>query len=162
MAVVIRLTRTGRKKLPSYRVVVADKRMPRDGRIIQSIGYYDPKPDPSVVSIEKEKAEYWLSQGAEPSKAVAQLFRITGILEEKKKKTTGKKPKKAKAVKGPAAIDEPVKEGKKEKKKEATAKEPDSKEKTGAAKVKEAEELKAVDDTTDSKEDALKDTGQKE
>ncbi len=81
MPVKIRLTRKGKKKQPTYRVVVADSRAPRDGRYIEQIGRYDPRPDPSVVEIDDERARYWLSQGAQPSDAVRRLLEITGVLE---------------------------------------------------------------------------------
>lgn len=86
MAVRIRLTRTGRKKLPSYRVVVADSRMPRDGRFIEAIGFYDPKTDPSTVEIDAEKAKSWLAKGAQPSNTVSKLLAITGVTEAPKSK----------------------------------------------------------------------------
>lgn len=98
MTVKIRLTRTGRKKLPFYRVVVADGRMPRDGRIIETIGFYDPKTEPSVVEIDKEKAGYWLSQGATPSNTVNKLLAIAGVVEAEKK-SQKQKSKKVKEVK---------------------------------------------------------------
>lgn len=81
MAVKIRLTRKGKKKQPTYRVVVADSRAPRDGRYIEQIGRYDPRQDPSVVVIDNERATYWLSQGAQPSDAVRKLFEISGALD---------------------------------------------------------------------------------
>ena len=84
MAVRIRLTRIGKKKQPTYRVVVADQRAPRDGRYIEQIGRYDPRQDPSVVVIDNERALYWLGQGAQPSDAVRKLLEISGALEEKK------------------------------------------------------------------------------
>ncbi len=101
MAVTIRLTRMGRKKLPFYRVVVADSRMPRDGRIIEMIGFYDPKTEPSVVEIDKEKAGYWLSQGATPSNTVNKLLAIAGVIEteRKLKKPKAKEVKKVKETK---------------------------------------------------------------
>lgn len=74
----IRLMRVGKRKQPSYRVVVADSRSPRDGRIIEAIGHYQPRQDPSVVSIDEDRALYWLSKGAQPSDQVRQLLRITG------------------------------------------------------------------------------------
>lgn len=74
----IRLMRVGKRKQPSYRVVVADSRSPRDGRIIEAIGHYHPLEDPSVVSIDEDRAIYWLQQGAQPSDQVRQLLRITG------------------------------------------------------------------------------------
>jgi len=81
MAVKIRLTRKGKKKQPTYRVVVADERSPRDGRYIEQIGRYDPRQEPSVVEIENERAEYWLSVGAQPSDAVRELLELSGALE---------------------------------------------------------------------------------
>jgi small subunit ribosomal protein S16 len=81
MAVRIRLTRTGKKKQPSYRVVVADGRAPRDGRIIEQIGRYDPRPEPSVVEIDQERASYWLQHGAQPSEPVRRLLQVAGVLE---------------------------------------------------------------------------------
>ncbi|HEX2058349.1 MAG TPA: 30S ribosomal protein S16 [Actinomycetota bacterium] len=74
----IRLMRVGKRKQPSYRVVVADSRSPRDGRIIEAIGHYHPRQDPSVVSIDEDRALYWLERGAQPSDQVRQLLRITG------------------------------------------------------------------------------------
>ena len=74
----IRLMRVGKRKQPSYRVVVADSRSPRDGRIIEAIGHYQPRQDPSVVTIDEDRALYWLQQGAQPSDQVRQLLRITG------------------------------------------------------------------------------------
>jgi small subunit ribosomal protein S16 len=80
MAVRIRLTRTGKKKQPTYRVVVADGRAPRDGRYIEQIGRYDPRPDPSVVEIDQERAAYWLEHGAQPSDPVRRLLQIVGVV----------------------------------------------------------------------------------
>ena len=80
MAVRIRLTRTGKKKQPSYRVVVADGRAPRDGRYIEQIGRYDPRQEPSVVVINQERANYWLQNGAQPSEPVRRLLQIAGVL----------------------------------------------------------------------------------
>ena len=84
MAVRIRLTRKGKKKQPTYRVVVADQRSPRDGRYIEQIGRYDPRQDPSVVVIDNERALYWLDKGAQPSDAVRKLLEISGALEARK------------------------------------------------------------------------------
>lgn len=80
MAVKIRLTRTGKKKQPSYRVVVADSRAPRDGRYIEQIGRYHPLQDPSEIVIDNDRANYWLSVGAQPSSAVRKLLEISGAL----------------------------------------------------------------------------------
>ena len=82
MAAKMRLRREGKKKQPFYRVVVADVRSPRDGRFIEDIGYYQPLHDPSTISIDRERALYWLQQGVQPSDAVVNLLRIQGIWEE--------------------------------------------------------------------------------
>jgi small subunit ribosomal protein S16 len=71
----IRLRRQGAKKQPSYRVVVADQHAARDGRIIESIGFYNPRTEPETVQIDVERAKYWLSQGAQPSEGVARLLK---------------------------------------------------------------------------------------
>jgi small subunit ribosomal protein S16 len=84
----IRLMRTGMKKAPSYRVVVADARSPRDGRIVESIGWYNPRTEPSTIVIDEEKALKWLSVGAQPTDSVRSLFERTGInakFQEKKR-----------------------------------------------------------------------------
>jgi small subunit ribosomal protein S16 len=70
----IRLKRVGKVKQPSYRVIVADQRSPRDGRIIEAIGHYNPRHDPSIVSIDTDRAVYWLSVGAQPSEQVRKLL----------------------------------------------------------------------------------------
>ena len=72
----IRLRSMGAKKSPFYRVVVADSRYPRDGRFIEEIGYYDPTKEPSVVSIDKEKADKWIANGAQPTDTVKKLLKI--------------------------------------------------------------------------------------
>ena len=77
----IRLRRMGKKKQPTYRVVVTDSRSPRDGRFIETIGFYNPRTEPSTVEIKADRALYWLSQGAQPSDAVARLLRDKGILD---------------------------------------------------------------------------------
>lgn len=86
MAVKIRLTRKGKKKQPTYRVVVADSRAPRDGRYIEQIGRYDPRQEPSVVEIDNDRALYWIGQGAQPSDAVRKLLEISGALTARKMK----------------------------------------------------------------------------
>ena len=79
MSVKIRLMRVGKKKQPTYRVVVADERSPRDGRIIETIGHYGPRAEPSVVDIDGDKALEWLRKGAQPSEAVQKLLMSTGV-----------------------------------------------------------------------------------
>jgi small subunit ribosomal protein S16 len=76
----IRLRRMGKKKQPSYRVVVADSRAPRDGRFIEIIGFYNPRTEPPTVQIKGDRALYWLSQGAQPTDAVARLLKNQGTL----------------------------------------------------------------------------------
>src|SRR5829696_267729 len=75
----IRLRRTGAKKKPNYRVVIADARAPRDGRFLDIIGIYNPLTEPSTVVIDAAKAQKWLSHGAQPSDRVARLFKREGI-----------------------------------------------------------------------------------
>ncbi|HLI54398.1 MAG TPA: 30S ribosomal protein S16 [Acidimicrobiales bacterium] len=79
MAVKLRLMRMGKKKQPTYRVVAADSRSPRDGRFIEILGTYDPRAEPSRVSIDVEKAGRWLRQGAQPTDTVAKLLAQAGI-----------------------------------------------------------------------------------
>lgn len=89
MAVKIRLSRHGGKKSPFYHVVVADGRAPRDGRFIELIGHYDPRPAPSLVDINKEKAQEWLAKGAQPSQSARKLLEIAGLLEPEARKKKG-------------------------------------------------------------------------
>jgi len=78
VAVKIRLKRMGKIRTPFYRVVIADSRTKRDGRVIEEIGTYNPKAEPSVITIDTERAQYWLGVGAQPTEAVAALLKITG------------------------------------------------------------------------------------
>ena len=78
MAVRLRLMRMGKKKQPTYRVVAADSRSPRNGRFIEIIGTYQPRLDPSVVKIDNERAVHWLQNGAQPSETVEKLLKISG------------------------------------------------------------------------------------
>jgi small subunit ribosomal protein S16 len=75
----IRLRRVGSRKNPIWRIVVADRRSPRDGRTIETIGHYNPQTDPSVIVIDEERAKHWLDHGARPSRTVATLLRRQGI-----------------------------------------------------------------------------------
>ncbi len=79
MSVRLRLTRVGAKKNPVWRVVVADQRSPRDGRVIETIGHYNAQTDPSTIAIDEERAKSWLARGAQPSNTVRKLLRIQGI-----------------------------------------------------------------------------------
>jgi small subunit ribosomal protein S16 len=78
----IRLRRTGAAKQPSYRIVVADSRAPRDGAFISIIGHYDPRTNPETVSVQEDEALKWLKQGARPSVTVTRLLSKTGIMEK--------------------------------------------------------------------------------
>ena len=82
MAVKIRLMRVGKKKQPTYRVVIADSRSPRDGRYIEIIGQYEPRKDPSVFAIDNDKALGWLRKGAQPTEQVHKLLIGTGLWAE--------------------------------------------------------------------------------
>ena len=79
MSVSMRLTRVGGKKDPVWRVVVADARSPRDGRVIETIGRYNAQTDPSTIQIDEERARHWLGHGAQPSDAVRKLLKTQGI-----------------------------------------------------------------------------------
>jgi small subunit ribosomal protein S16 len=78
----IRLMRVGKKKQPSYRVVVADSRSPRDGRIIEAIGHYHPRSEPSEIEIKTDRAVHWLQRGAQPSDQVRKLLELSGAWSE--------------------------------------------------------------------------------
>lgn len=75
----IRLTRKGKRKTPFYRVIVADSRKRRDGPFIEILGTYDPMQDPSVVTIDSDRAKYWLDKGAQPTSVVKKLLKISGL-----------------------------------------------------------------------------------
>ena len=78
MAVKIRLKRLGKIRVPQYRIVVVDSRKKRDGRVIEEIGKYHPKENPSYIDVVSDRAQYWLGVGAQPSEAVEQILKITG------------------------------------------------------------------------------------
>jgi small subunit ribosomal protein S16 len=79
MAVRLRLTRVGGKKDPIWRVVVADQRSPRDGRVIEIVGRYNAQTEPSTIVIDEDRVKHWLSRGAQPSNTVSKLLRTQGI-----------------------------------------------------------------------------------
>jgi len=78
VAVKIRLMRMGKKKQPTYRIVAADARAPRDGRFIEIVGSYDPRREPSEIRVDNDKALRWLRQGAQPSERVQKLLQASG------------------------------------------------------------------------------------
>lgn len=82
MAVRLRLTRVGKKKQPTYRIVAADARSPRDGRYLEIVGTYDPRREPSAITVDNDKAVEWLLKGALPSERVQKLLEISGAWEQ--------------------------------------------------------------------------------
>jgi small subunit ribosomal protein S16 len=114
LAVKIRLMRVGKKKQPSYRVVVTDSRSPRDGRFIEVIGQYAPRAEPSIVTIDSDRALHWLKVGAQPTEQAGKLLEIAGVWAAYKAdvgKEAVVKPKvkvKAKTVKPVAPVAEPA------------------------------------------------------
>jgi small subunit ribosomal protein S16 len=78
VATKIKLMRLGKMRAPYYRIVVADSRTKREGRVIETIGKYHPKEDPSFIEVDSERAQYWLTVGAQPTEPVAAIFRVTG------------------------------------------------------------------------------------
>ena len=93
MAVKIRLKRIGKKRNPHYRIVVADSKTHRDGRVIEEIGRYVPTTDPSIIEVNSERAQYWLSVGAQPTEPAAAILKLTGdVANEKGEKKNTVKP----------------------------------------------------------------------
>lgn len=109
----IRLRRMGKKKQPSYRVVVADSRAPRDGAFVEVLGYYNPRTEPATVEIDIERAKLWLSRGAQPSDRVGRLLASKGVIEapptpNRPKGTNKKGAAEAPAAAAPAAPAQPA------------------------------------------------------
>ena len=75
----IRLRRTGLKGQPSYRIIVADKESPRDGRFLEIVGFYNPRTEPATLDIKEDKVYEWMNKGAQPTESVAQLFKTAGL-----------------------------------------------------------------------------------
>jgi small subunit ribosomal protein S16 len=82
MSVKLRLTRVGKTKQPTYRIVAADSRSPRDGRFIEIVGTYEPRHDPSKIVVDNDKALAWLRKGAQPTERVQKLLQISGAWDE--------------------------------------------------------------------------------
>lgn len=101
MSVKIRLKRMGALKRPFYRIVVADSRMPRDGRFIETLGYYNPCVEPSEVKLDGDRVKHWLGCGAQPTDTAGGLLKREGFLEREKARPG----KTAKAADAPAAAD---------------------------------------------------------
>ncbi len=108
MAVRIRLRRVGLKKQPSYRIVVADSRSPRDGRFIEIIGHYNPRTEPITEVVKEDRALYWLSVGAQPSEPVMRIFKRLGTLDRYQRLRQGEDLEKLVAEAEEAAAQRPV------------------------------------------------------
>ncbi len=102
MSVKIRLSRMGAKKQPTYRVVVAEERSKRDGRIVERRGHYDPRTDPPTIVLNEERTRYWLGVGARPTDALGLILRRAGISDQYVRERTARKSKSAKAEEGAA------------------------------------------------------------
>lgn len=148
MAVKIRLKRLGKIRVPQYRIVVVDSRKKRDGRVIEEIGTYNPKTEPSTIHVQSERAQYWLGVGAQPTEAVAAILKLTGDIGGNNT-LRQPEPKTAKAE----LFDAALKEMHAEPKAEATTK------KAKKAEEPKAEEPKAEEPKADETpaEDAAKD-----
>jgi len=96
LAVKIRLRRTGARKQPTYRFVVADARAPRDGRFFEIVGHYNPRRDPVEIVLDEDKVKKWLRDGAQPSDTVARLLAAKGLVDQSKVKTRKPRAKRAK------------------------------------------------------------------
>ena len=163
MAVKIKLQRLGKIRNAQYRVVVADARTRRDGRVIENIGIYHPKEEPSLIRIDSERAQYWLGVGAQPTEPVLALLKVTGDWQKHKGldgaegslKVAEEKPSKLdlfnqaleEAKNGPTA--EAITEKRKKAKEEAEAKEA-----AEAAAAAEAEVAEAEGESAEASEDA--------
>lgn len=105
MAVKIRLARHGKIRSPHYRIVVADSRTHRDGRVIEEIGRYIPTENPSLIEVNSERAQYWLGVGAQPTEQVAALLKLTGDYQAAKGDKNAKNTVQQKAAKPEFVID---------------------------------------------------------
>jgi len=92
VSVKLRLMRVGKKKQPTYRIVAADSRSPRDGRFIEIVGTYAPRSDPSEINVKSEKALAWLAKGAQPTETVRKILEISGVWSEFEATRGSKKP----------------------------------------------------------------------
>lgn len=160
MAVKIKLQRLGKIRTPHYRVVIADARTRRDGKVIENIGIYEPKQDPSVIKINSERAQYWLGVGAQPTESVLALLKVTGdwqkykgiegaegtlrVAEEKPSKLDLFNQALAEANEGPSV--EAVTEKKRKAKEEAEAKAQAEKEAAEKAAAEEAAKAEAAEE----------------
>ncbi len=98
MSVKIRLSRFGAKKQPTYRVVVAEERSKRDGRIVEKLGHFDPRTEPPTIVLNEERTRYWLSVGARPTDALGIILRRAGISDKYVRQRAARKSKSEKAA----------------------------------------------------------------
>ena len=158
MAVRIRLKRMGKVRTPFYRIVVCDSRTKRDGRVIEEIGTYNPKADPSVIHVDSERAQHWLGVGAQPSTPVAAILKLTGDWQKHKGETVTPTLKVAEPRRDKTEIfNEALKESHNEPKTEAVTKKAAKSDK-GADKADKGTESKA-DAKAESKDDAEQASG---
>ncbi len=110
MSVRVRLTRVGSKKNPVWRVVVADQRSPRDGRVIEMLGHYNPQTEPSTVVIDRERLDHWIERGAEPSNTIRRLMRTENTVAVAPPKAAAAPAESGDEAEAPSAEAEPVAE----------------------------------------------------
>jgi small subunit ribosomal protein S16 len=156
VAVKIRLKRMGKIRAPHYRIVVADSRKKRDGKVIEEIGKYHPKEDPSLIEVESERAQYWLGVGAQPSEAVAAILKVTGDWQKFKGEPGAEGTLKHPAPKRDKAeiFNEALKESASEPKAEAVTKRTSKKSETAAKAAPAADETPAVETPEGATEEA--------
>ncbi|GAA4627052.1 hypothetical protein GCM10023196_037800 [Actinoallomurus vinaceus] len=155
MAVKIKLKRLGKIRAPYYRIVVADSRTKRDGRAIEEIGKYHPKEEPSLIEVDSERAQYWLSVGAQPTEPVLAILKVTGDWQKFKGEPGAEgtlkvaEPRPDKQEVFQAAVKETLDEA------EGKATTPKSKKKAEPKKAKsEAEESASTEETSEAKSEA--------
>ena len=144
MAVKLRLKRFGRKKLPIYRLVVADERAPRDGKVIEEVGFYHPTAEPKVFDYKQDRIEHWLSVGAQPTDPVQRLLAEAGLLP------------KVDRIRGKAEAEAKAKEAAEKAAAEKAAADAKAAEEKAAADAKAAEEAAAVAEAPAETEEAPK------
>ncbi|MBC3764052.1 30S ribosomal protein S16 [Quadrisphaera oryzae] len=152
MAVKIRLKRLGKIRAPYYRIVVADSRTKRDGRAIEEIGKYHPTEEPSLIEVDRERAQYWLGVGAQPTPQVEAILKITGDWQTFKGLPGTEGTLKTKAPKAPAAGAEDFSADKREKPKKADKPAADEKAETPVqpAEVANAEQPNGTDEPAEA------------
>ncbi len=155
MAVRIRLKRMGKVRTPFYRIVVCDSRTKRDGRVIEEIGTYNPKAEPSIIHVDSERAQHWLGVGAQPSTPVAAILKLTGDWQKNKGETVTPTLKVAEPRRDKTEIfNEALKESHREPKSEAVTKmaaKPDK----GADKGPDKDAEKGAEKSADSRADEV-------